>query len=144
MVVEPELQGRGVAGWLMGLMIEEIKRRVRISLDERSQANGEGGGGDDEEEEEEGEGQEGGCGSDDDDDCIGKEGGIENENGKGEKEGRRGKGEVLLMLSSLQELNENYYKKRGWETSGVRRFEKGTMGSRDGFGVVEMMRVVSL
>lgn len=57
-----------------------------------------------------------------------------------ESEGSRG--QILLLLSTMQELNEGYYAKRGWTTTGLRRFEKGTMGSRDGFGVVEMMRVI--
>lgn len=48
------------------------------------------------------------------------------------------------MLSSMQELNETYYAKRGWTTTGVRRFQPGTMGSRDGFGVVEIMKIVDL
>lgn len=63
---------------------------------------------------------------------------------QGRDEGEEGKGEgkILLLLSTMQELNETYYAKRGWTTTGLRRFLPGTMGSRDGFGVVEMMRVV--
>ena len=90
MVVEPELQGRGIAGQLMGMTVEEIKRR-----------------------------------------CV--------TDPKGKESGK-----VMLMLSSMQELNETYYAKRGWTTTGVRRFQPGTMGSRDGFGVVEMMKIVDL
>ena len=123
MVVEPTLQGRGIAGQLMGLTIEEIKRRVL-------------------------EGKNGGYKR--------RHGGNGGTNGEAnnvqkyikaehddEKKGK-GKGEVLLMLSSMQELNESYYAKRGWQTTSVRRFPPGTMGSRDGFGVMEMMKVVSL
>ena len=123
------LQGRGIAGQIMGLTVEEIKRRVVESKNEgherRHGMNCEGRnnrGGDE-------KGHD-----DDDDDNVGRK----------EKEKKREKGEVLLMLSSMQELNEAYYAKRGWETTGVRRFPPGTMGSRDGFGVVEMMKVVSV
>ena len=90
-VVEPELQGRGIAGQLMGMTVEEIQRR-----------------------------------------CV--------TDPKGKASGK-----VMLMLSSMQELNETYYDaKRGWTTTGVRRFQPGTMGSRDGFGVFEMMKIVDL
>ena len=126
MVVEPTLQGRGIAGQVMGLTIEEIKRRVVESKNEgherRHGMNCEGGN------------HRGGDGKGDDD----------NDDDSGRKEKKMGKGEVLLMLSSMQELNEAYYAKRGWQTTGVRRFPPGTMGSRDGFGVVEMMKVVSV
>ena len=115
MVVEPTLQGRGIAGQIMGETIEEVKRRVVAEKEEGRERgyNGDGDG------------------------WMDGEGGYES--GKGME-----KGEVLLMLSSMQELNEAFYKKRGWETTGVRRFPKGTMGSREGFGVVEMMRSVTL
>ena len=66
------------------------------------------------------------------------------EEANGEKKKAKEKGEILLMLSSLQELNESYYQKRGWSTTNIRRFPKGTMGSQDGFGVVEMMKVIPL
>ena len=125
MVVEPTLQGRGIAGQVMGLTIEEIKRRVGENEDMWLERRYDGDGGMD------GEGDYG-------------RGNGEGENVDGRKEKKKGKGEVLLMLSSMQELNEEYYKKRGWETTGVRRFPPGTMGSRDGFGVVEMMKVVSV
>ena len=122
MVVEPTLQGRGIAGLLMGLMIEEIKRRV-VQNEEGGHERGYGGDG-----------------------RVNSKGKNDRGNVKGEVDGRKekGKGEVLLMLSSMQELNESYYAKRGWETTGVRRFPPGTMGSRDGFGVVEMMKIIPL
>ncbi len=127
MVVEPTLQGRGIAGQLMALTVEEIKRRVVVENEEGQERGGyDGDGGMNNE----GENDRGNGKGDDDD--------------GGRKERKRGKGEILLMLSSMQELNEEYYKKRRWETTGVRRFPPGTMGSRDGFGVVEMMKVVSL
>lgn len=59
-------------------------------------------------------------------------------------DGEAAKGKVMLMLSTMLELNESYYLKRGFATTAVRRFEPGTMGSRGGFGVVEMMRWVDL
>ena len=131
MVVEPTLQGRGIAGQLMGLTIEEIKRRVRQGGAEEGGQEGEyeGDGG----MEREGGNDRAGRGGDDDDV---EEGGEEKEKGKNT--------EILLMLSSLQELNESYYQKRGWSTTNIRRFPKGTMGSQDGFGVVEMMKVIPL
>lgn len=49
---------------------------------------------------------------------------------------------IVLMLSTMQELNERYYTKRGWTTTAVRRFEPGTANSRDGFGVAEMVKVL--
>ena len=121
--VEPTLQGRGIAGQLMGLTIEEIKRRVMENKDggyeRRHEGNGEMNGED-------------------------KNHHQKNEEADAEETKEKAKGELLLMLSSMQELNESYYAKRGWQTTGVRRFPPGTMGSRDGFGVVEMMKVVSL
>lgn len=122
-VVEPTLQGRGIAGQLMGLTIEEIKRRVVDGKNEGYKRRHGGNGG------------------------INGEANNSQKNIKAEdddgKKGK-GKGELLLMLSSMQELNESYYAKRGWQTTSVRRFPPGTMGSRDGFGVMEMMKVVSL
>ena len=120
--VEPTLQGRGIAGKLLGLTIEEIKRRVMESKDE---GHGRRHGGDGE---------------------LNGEGETHqmDEEADADETKEEAKGEVLLMLSSMQELNESYYAKRGWQTTGVRRFPPGTLGSRDGFGVVEMMKVVSL
>lgn len=54
--------------------------------------------------------------------------------------GERGK--IVLLLSTMQELNEGYYAKRGWKATVLRRFPPGTMGSRDGFGVIEMMKII--
>ena len=53
-----------------------------------------------------------------------------------------GKVEIVLMLSTMQELNEAYYLKRGWTTTNVREFKPGTMGSRDGFHIAEMWKVL--
>lgn len=62
--------------------------------------------------------------------------------GEQRREGKGGK--VIILLSTIQELNERYYRNRGWRTTAVQRFEPGTLGSRDGFSVVEMMRLVDL
>ena len=56
--------------------------------------------------------------------------------------GREGKGKVVLMLTSMRELNEAYYIKRGWTTMNVKLFAPGTGGSRDGFSVAEMVKVL--
>ena len=54
------------------------------------------------------------------------------------------KKEVMLLLSTLQEVNEDYYAKRGWTTTATKKFPPGTKGSRDGFGIVEMYKTVEL
>ena len=54
-----------------------------------------------------------------------------------------GKGKIVLMLSTMQDLNEPYYLKRGFQTMSVRSFPPGTQGSRDGFSVAEMVRVLA-
>ena len=114
MVVEPGLQGRGIAGQLMDLIIQEIEHRVRGAENNKGGEKGEGG--------------------------YGHGDGDRNEREGGKKE----KTEILLLLSTLLEINQSYYQKRGWETSNIRNFPPGTIGSRDGFGVVEMMKVISL
>ncbi|KAL2043754.1 hypothetical protein N7G274_003273 [Stereocaulon virgatum] len=100
MVVDPELQGRGIAGQLLDITVEEIKKR-----------------------------------------CAADSKGGESRNGI-ESEG--GKGQVMLLLSTMQEVNEAYYMRRGWVCTEARRFGPGVLGSRDGFGVVEMGRCVGL
>ena len=52
--------------------------------------------------------------------------------------------EVVLLLSTMKELNEDYYAKRGWTTTATREFPKGTLGSSEGFRVVEMFKRVVL
>ena len=59
-------------------------------------------------------------------------------------EGKVAKGKVMLMLSTMLEINEAYYLKRGFISTDVRKFGPGTMGSRCGFSAVEMMRFVDL
>ena len=56
---------------------------------------------------------------------------------------RGGQGEVKLglYLSTMKELNEEYYLKRGWVTTAEKKIDKGVMGSRDGFSVAEMVRI---
>lgn len=54
------------------------------------------------------------------------------------------KKEVMLLLSTLQEVNEEYYAKRGWTTTATKKFPPGTKGSRDGFGIVEMYKTAEL
>ena len=100
MAVEPELQGRGIAGQIMDITVEEIKRRVRNAASFQDRKVG--------------------------DASVGE------------------KRQVMLLLSTMQEVNEAYYRKRGWVCTGVRRFGSGVLGSRDGFGVVEMGRCVDL
>jgi predicted GNAT family acetyltransferase len=94
-VVDPDLQGRGLAAQLMESTVGEIRRRVAAES------------------------------------VVAEEDGWAGERGK-----------IVLLLSTMQELNEGYYAKRKWTATGVRRFPPGTMGSRDGFGVIEMMKVV--
>ena len=53
-----------------------------------------------------------------------------------------GKTKVVLMLSTMKEVNEPYYLKRGYKTMNVRTFQPGTSGSRDGFSVAEMVKVL--
>lgn len=55
-----------------------------------------------------------------------------------------GKGKLMLLLSTMQNLNEGYYLRRGWTTTETRSFPPGTMGSRNGFSVVEMFKSVDL
>ena len=47
---------------------------------------------------------------------------------------------IVLLLTTMQELNEEYYKRRGWTTTKTMRYAPGVGGSRDGFGIVEMMK----
>ena len=122
-VVAPELQGRGLAALLAEKTEGEIRRRVKV---ERAARAGRAKGVD------EGERGEGG------ERVEGDRGAVNwNEQGKDKEDGK-----IMLLLSTMQELNEHYYAKRGWVTTGVQRFGPGTMGSRDGFGVVEMGRVI--
>lgn len=57
----------------------------------------------------------------------------------GEKGGR-----VKILLSTLKELKEEYYVRKGWKSTHERRFPAGVGGSEEGFGVVDMIRIVSL
>lgn len=53
-----------------------------------------------------------------------------------------GKRATRVLVSTMKELTEGYYQKKGWETTEERRFPPGTAGSRTGFTVVEMVKVV--
>lgn len=53
-----------------------------------------------------------------------------------------GKTKIVLMLSTMQDVNEPYYRKRGFKTMSVKAFPPGTQGSRDGFSVAEMVKVL--
>ncbi|KAG8525737.1 uncharacterized protein KY384_000497 [Bacidia gigantensis] len=55
---------------------------------------------------------------------------------------RAGNPKIVLYLSTMQELNEVYYQKRGWTTTSTRRIPAGTTGNRDEFGIVEMMKTI--
>ena len=113
--VHPILQGRGLASTLMDQTIEEIKARAYAAIPS----------------------------------SIPTQRYQNPTDGAGHPRildsGEKGaKGKVMLMLSTMLEFNESYYLKRGFVTTGVRRVEPGTMGSLDGFSVVEMMRWVDL
>ena len=45
---------------------------------------------------------------------------------------------IVLLLTTMKEMNETYYVTKGFVTTSERRFEKGAVGSREGFSVVEM------
>lgn len=49
---------------------------------------------------------------------------------------------VTILISTMKELNEGYYLKRGWKTTEERRFPPGTGGSPSGFTVNDMVRVI--
>lgn len=114
--VHPSLQGRGLASALLEQVIGEIKSRASSSTSPTPPAQHHRN-------------------------SVNGDGDPETENTRGEAVG---KGKVMLMLSTMLEINESYYLKRGFVTTAVRRFEPGTMGSRDGFSVAEMMRWVDL
>ena len=53
-----------------------------------------------------------------------------------------GKTKIVLMLSTMRDVNEPYYLKRGYKTMSVKTFPPGTQGSKDGFSVAEMVKVL--
>lgn len=60
---------------------------------------------------------------------------------KHEQEGSEkteGEGKVKILLSTAKELNESYYLRKVWSTTGERRFEASVCGSE---GVVDMVKV---
>ena len=50
----------------------------------------------------------------------------------------------MLMTSTTLELNEPFFRNMGAVTIGVRRYEPGTLGCRDGFSVADMELLVDL
>ncbi|KAL9603533.1 MAG: hypothetical protein Q9179_002150 [Wetmoreana sp. 5 TL-2023] len=87
MAVEPDLQGQGISTQLLGLALEEIKRRVAA-------------------------------------------------------ETRIAKNGVRIFISTMKELNEEYYLKKGWMTTDERRFPRGIAGSTNAFTIVDMVRTI--
>nr|OQO21572.1 hypothetical protein B0A51_11920 [Rachicladosporium sp. CCFEE 5018] len=89
MGVRPDLQGRGLAGYLMKLCEEEVQRLF---------------------------------------------------------DARKAKGEVVdgmglvMLLTTLKEINETFYAKRGWKWDEEKKFGKGWMGSEAGFSVAHMSK----
>lgn len=54
------------------------------------------------------------------------------------KNGGEGEAEVRMILTTIKEINFEWYEKRGFRWTAEKKVEKGVMGSRDGFTVVEM------
>ncbi|KAK6439196.1 hypothetical protein LTR95_004598 [Oleoguttula sp. CCFEE 5521] len=89
MGVRPDLQGRGLAGYLMKFCEGEVRR-----LFEARRA----------------------CG--------------------GEMEGRG----LVMVLTTLKEINESFYAKKGWVLDEWKAFGRGWMGSELGFSVAQMSK----
>lgn len=51
---------------------------------------------------------------------------------------------LVIFISILQEATEAFYLRRGYRTTNVMWFPPGTRGSRDGFHVGEMVKVVDV
>nr|OQO19714.1 hypothetical protein B0A51_12774 [Rachicladosporium sp. CCFEE 5018] len=89
MGIRPDLQGRGLAGYLMKFCEEEVQRLF---------------------------------------------------------DARKAKGEVVdgmglvMLLTTLKEINETFYAKRGWKWDEEKKFGKGWMGSEAGFSVAHMSK----
>ncbi|KAL8825672.1 MAG: hypothetical protein Q9170_007704 [Blastenia crenularia] len=49
---------------------------------------------------------------------------------------------IHFVITTMKEINETYYQKRGFVTTKEQRFEKGVGGSEVGFSVVEMERTM--
>lgn len=52
------------------------------------------------------------------------------------------KPKIELMLSTMAELNEGYYLKKGWKTTSKKNLGPGTEGSKYGFSIAEMVKVL--
>lgn len=117
MVVDPTLQGGGIATQLMNLTIDEIKRRSSSALQGRTQSTA----------------------SEQKDSAPSM--------GQGEDKAEQqnsDRGQVTLLLSTVKEINESFYARRGWTTTDIRAFPPGTSGSRTGFSIVEMFQVIDI
>ena len=125
--VDPTLQGRGLGTQLMNLTIDEIKRRCGSGLRDPSVAASEAS----QSRNQEASGTILDRGETTPD-------GI---NGLGAKKENK---EVILLLSTMQQLNEQYYTMRGWTATQTKHFPPGTRGSQDGFSIVEMCKRVEL
>jgi len=108
MVIDPTLQGRGLATQLMNLTVDEIKRRGGSGLRDPSATRD-----------------------------MSEAKASDGTNDEKKKE-------LMLPLSTMKDLNEGYYAKRGWTATATKEFPKGTRGSRDGFRIVEMFKRVEL
>ena len=58
------------------------------------------------------------------------------------RESESGQRRIHFVITTMKELNENYYQKRGFVTTREQRFDKGVGGSEVGFSVVEMEKIV--
>ncbi|KAL8714292.1 MAG: hypothetical protein Q9225_006596 [Loekoesia sp. 1 TL-2023] len=58
------------------------------------------------------------------------------------REPKSGSKRVHFVITTMKEMNEIYYQKRGYVTTREQRFEKGVGGSEVGFSVVEMERII--
>lgn len=49
-------------------------------------------------------------------------------------------GKIDLLISTLQEMSEGFYAKKGWRTTNTKTFKPGVSGSVEGFHIVDMVR----
>ncbi|KAL9109464.1 MAG: hypothetical protein Q9187_008160 [Circinaria calcarea] len=58
------------------------------------------------------------------------------------RNGGEGEAEVRMILTTIKEIKFAYYEKRGFHWTGERKVKKGILGSRNGFTVVEMEKIL--
>lgn len=58
------------------------------------------------------------------------------------KKGGEGEAEVRMILTTMKEINFEWYERRGFHWTGEKKAEKGFLGSRDGFTIVEMEKLL--